>query len=104
MQKVVYSVSRSNRYGSRKMAGIGFITETDLIIACMSKKGNAYIRVFEDCVKSCHGISNREGEFKGSHYEICEIEVEKKTSNGESTGYETREIEVEYAIWYKLMN
>lgn len=36
------------------MTGIGFITEKDLIIACVSQKGNAYIRVFEDCVKNCH--------------------------------------------------
>ena len=34
MKKVVYSVSRTNRYGSTKMTGLGFITESDLIIAC----------------------------------------------------------------------
>ena len=52
MKKVVYSVSRTNRFGSTKMSGLGFITESDLITACVSKKGNAYIRVFEDCVKN----------------------------------------------------
>ena len=104
MKKVVYSVSRTNRYGSTKMTGLGFITESDLVIACMSKKGNAYIRVFEDCVKNCHAVSGRDGEFKGAYYEIREIEFEKKTSSGESTGYETREIEVEYSIWYKLVD
>ena len=96
MKKVVYSVSKQNRFGSTKMTGLGFITESDLIIACTSKNGKAYIRVFEDCVKNCHAVSGREGEFKGAHYEIREIEFEKKTSSGESTGYETREIEVEY--------
>ena len=104
MKKVVYSVSRNNRFGSNKLTGLGFITENDLIIACMSKKGNAYIRVFEDCVKNCHAVSGRDGEFKGAYYEIREIEFEKKTSSGESTGYETREIEVEYSIWYKLVD
>ena len=104
MKKVVYSVSRTNRFGSTKMSGLGFITESDLIIACVSKKGNAYIRVFEDCVKNCHAVSGRDGEFKGVYYEIREIEFEKKTSSGESTGYETREIEVEYSIWYKLVD
>ena len=103
MKKVVYSVSRNNRFGSNKLTGLGFITESDLVIACMSKKGNAYIRVFEDCVKNCHAVSGRDGEFKGAYYEIREIEFEKKTSSGESTGYETREIEVEYSIWYKLV-
>ena len=93
-----------NRFGSNKLTGVGFITDADLIIACVSKKGNAYIRVFEDCVKNCHAIQGREGEFKGAHYEIREIEFEKKNSSGESTGYETREIEVEYSIWYKLVD
>ena len=104
MKKVVYSVSRNNRYGSSKITGLGFITESDLIIACVSKKGNAYIRIFEDCVKDCHAVSGRDGEFKGAHYEIREVEFEKKNSSGESTGYETREIEVEYSVWYKLVD
>ena len=104
MKKVVYSVSGNNRYGSIKLTGLGFITESDLIIACISKKGNAYIRIFEDCVKNCHAVSGRDGEFKGAHYEIREVEFEKKNSSGESTGYETREIEVEYSVWYKLVD
>lgn len=103
MQKVVYSVSRLNRFGNTKMTGVGFITERDLITACVSKKGNAYIRVFEDCVKNCHAVSGRDGEFKGAHYEIREVEFETKNSSGESTGYDTREIEVEYSIWYKIV-
>ena len=104
MKKVVYSVSRNNRFGSNKLTGVGFIADADLVIACVSKKGNAYIRVFEDCVKNCHAIQGRDGEFKGAHYEIREIEFEKKNSSGESTGIETREIEVEYSIWYKLVD
>ena len=104
MQKVVYSVSKLNRFGNTKMTGVGFITDSDLIIACVSKKGNAYIRVFEDCVKNCHAVSGRDGEYKGAHYEIREVEFEKKTSSGESTGYETREIEVEYSVWYKFVD
>ncbi len=103
MQKVVYSVSKLNRFGNTKMTGVGFITDSDLIIACVSKKGNAYIRVFEDCVKNCHAVSGRDGEFKGAHYEIREVEFETKNSSGESTGYDTREIEVEYSVWYKIV-
>ena len=104
MKKVVYSVSRNNRFGSNKLTGLGFITESDLVIACMSKKGNAYIRVFEDCVKNCHAVQGRDGEFKGAHYEIREVEVETKSGSGEFTGYDKREIEVEYSIWYKLVD
>ena len=103
MKKVVYSVSRTNRYGSTKMTGLGFVTESDLITACVSKKGNAYIRVFEDCVKNCHAVSGRDGEYKGAHYEIREVEFETTNSSGEHTGYDTREIEVEYSIWYKIV-
>ena len=104
MKKVVYSVSKNNRFGSNKLTGVGFITDADLIIACVSKKGNAYIRVFEDCIKNCHAIQGRDNVFKGAHYEIREVEFETRTSSGESTGYETREIEVEYSIWYKLVD
>ena len=105
MQKVVYSVSKLNRFGDTKvkMTGVGFITDSDLIIACVSKKGNAYIRVFEDCVKNCHAVSGHDGEYKGAHYEIREVEFETKNPSGESTGYDTREIEVEYSIWYKIV-
>ena len=92
MKKVVYSISKFNKFGSNKMSGVGFI------IACVSQKGNPYIRVFEDCVKNCHAIQGRDGEFKGSHYEIREVEFEKNGS------YETREIEVEYSVWYKLVD
>ena len=104
MKKVVYSISKLNRFGSNKMTGVGFITDKDLIIACVSQKGNPYIRVFEDCVKDCHPVAGKEGEFKGAHYEIREAEFEKKNSCGESTGHETREIEVEYSVWYKLLD
>ena len=84
MKKVVYSISKLSRFGSTKMTGVGFITDEDLIIACVSQKGNPYIRVFEDCVKNCHAIPNRDGEFKGAHYEIREIEVETKTAAASS--------------------
>ena len=103
MKKVVYSISRFSKFGSNKMTGVGFITEKDLIIACVSQKGNPYIRVFEDCVKDCHPVAGKEGEFKGPHYEIREIEVETKNGSGEFTGYDKREIEIGYSVWYKLV-
>ena len=97
MKKVVYSISKLSRFGSTKMTGVGFITESDLVIACVSQKGNPYIRVFEDCVKNCHPVTGKEGEFKCAHYEIREVEIEKNGS------YDTREIEIEYSVWYKLV-
>ena len=103
MKKVVYSISKFNKFGSNKMSGVGFITDKDLVIACVSQKGNPYIRVFEDCVKDCHPVAGKEGEFKGPHYEIREVEVETKNGSGEFTGYDKREIEIEYSVWYKLV-
>ena len=96
MQKVVYNVTRYRRDDVHKMSGVGYITEKDLIIACISKNGNPYIRVFEDCVKNCHKIVGKENEYKGDYSEIREVEFEVKGS------YETREIELEYKIWYKI--
>ena len=104
MKKVVYSISRLNKFGNTKMTGVGFITESDLVIACVSQKGNPYIRVFEDCVKNCHAIPNRDGEFKGAHYEIREVEYETRNGSGEFTGYDKREVEIEYSVWYKLVD
>lgn len=97
MKRVVYSISRLNKFGSSKMTGVGFITDEDLVIACVSQKGNPYIRVFEDCVKDCHPVTGKEDEYKGVYYEIREIEIEKNGS------YETHEIEIEYSVWYKLV-
>ena len=78
MKKVVYSISKLNRFGNNKMTGVGFITESDLVIACVSQKGNPYIRVFEDCVKSCHAIPNRDGEYKGVHAGIDSDAIHKQ--------------------------
>lgn len=52
MQKVVFSVSKVNR--DEKLKGIGYLSEGNLLIPAISKKGKPYIRVFEDITKSCH--------------------------------------------------
>ena len=101
MKKVVYSVTKSGKF-ENKLTGIGFITESDLIIACVGKSGKPYIRIFEDCVKNCHPITGRENEYRGAHYEIREIEVQTTNSSGDDTGSEKREIERNYRIWYKI--
>lgn len=54
MKKVVYGVSKISRFGNSKMTGVGFITDEDLVIACVSRKGNAYI------IKR-HWIGNKTG-------------------------------------------
>ncbi len=95
MKKVVFSVIKAGK-NEKRMSGVGYITETDLLIPAISQKGKPYIRVFEDCIKCC---SNKiHDEYKGTFYEIREVEFE--TRNG--SGYETREIEITYYIWFKL--
>ena len=96
MKKVVYSVSRYRKEEIVKCPGLGYITDTDLIIACVSQKGKPYIRVFEDCVKDCYPVPGKPGEFKGSTYEIREVQIDTGKDN-----YDTREIELEYNIWFK---
>ena len=96
MKKVVYSVTREGKNELTKITGIGYITDSDLIIACVGKNGKPYIRVFEDCLKEIRPIHTRPNEYKGYYSEYREIEVEKKGS------YETIEVVLEYNIWYKL--
>ncbi len=73
MKKVVFAVTRYVRNEPQKQSGIGFITDEDLIIACVGKNNKPYIRIFEDCIKDCHPIPDKENEFRGSYYEIREI-------------------------------
>lgn len=87
MKKVFFSVSKDSSYSDYKMSGIGYVTEVDLIAACLSKNGKPYIRVFEDCIKDCHQVSGKQDEFKGSYYEVHE--------------YEGRDITTNYNIWFK---
>ena len=89
MKKVVYSVIRYRKDDIDKISGLGCITDADLVIACMSKAGKPYIRVFEAYVKHYQPISDRPGELKDSHYEIREVQLD--TGKGI---YETRQIEL----------
>ena len=98
MKKVGYSVTKVGRFENTKTTGVGYISDSDLFIACSSKNNKPYIRAFEDCVKNCHPVNGKDDEFKGAYYEIREIEFEKNGS------YETREVEINYYIWYKILN
>lgn len=86
MKKVVYTVTKVGRTENTKMSGLGYVTENDLIIACISKNQKPYIRVFEGAVKDCHKVINTTNEYKGAYYEVKEVEFETKNSSGQSTG------------------
>lgn len=99
MQKVVFSVSRAGRTESKK-SGVGYIDDKNLYIPAISKKGNAYIKVFEDCIKR----EITEGEYSTTHYEFHEAEFEvMNASKTDKVGIETREICVTYFIWFKTI-
>ena len=104
MKKVVYTVTKVGKTENTKMTGLGYVTDKDLIIACISKNQKPYIRVFEGAVKDCHKVINTTNEYKGAYYEVKEIEFETKNSAGQSTGFEKREIEMNYYIWYKELD
>lgn len=95
MKKVVFSVTKEGR-SNTKTTGVGYVSDTDLLIPAISKSGKAYIRVFQDCVKHCRKVKDKEDEFKAHVYEIHEVEIETNKNN-----FTTREIEVEYQIWFK---
>lgn len=45
MKKVVYGISRYRNNDITKLTGVGYITDEDLIIACLSKNQKPYLRV-----------------------------------------------------------
>lgn len=99
MQKVVYSISKVNK--EKKMKGVGYLVEGNLLIPSTSSQGNAYIRVFEDVTKYCHATPGT-NEFKGYlpiSYENIQV------FNKEKNGYDILDyVEVTYFIWYKFID
>ena len=89
MKKVLYTVTRVGRENT-KVSGVGCITDTDLVTAQISKNGKPYIRVFSDCLKYCHQVSGTDNEYKGAFWELVEIE--------------DRPIELNYYIYYKIVD
>ena len=67
MKKVVYSVTRYRTDDNDKISGLGYITDNDLVITCISKVGKPYIHMFEGCVEISAHIRHM-NEFKGALY------------------------------------
>lgn len=99
MQKVVYSVNKVN--SDKKMKGVGYLVEGNLLIPSLSGKGNPYIRVFEDVTKQCHASVTKPDEYKGYvtlAYENVNI------FNKEKDRYELLDyVETTYYVWFKLV-
>lgn len=90
MRKVVYSIKKVRGNSDDKISGLGFLNEEGtLLCKCVSKNGKRYTRAFDEVEQHCHPIIGKENEFKGyvtMYYE-----------------YDGRDIEVEYSVWYKIV-
>ena len=99
MQKVVYAISKVNR--EKKLTGVGYLVDGNLLIPSTSQRGNAYIRVFEDIAEQCRPVVNAENEFKG-YITIAYENV--SLYNKEKDHYDTLEyVETTFYVWYKLI-
>lgn len=97
MKKVIYSVTRLSRKGNVKVSGIGYLSNNDLLTAQISQNNKPYVRVYEDL--KLGKSSKTENEFTCDYYEIKEIDLED--DRGKIT---TKEICLEYKIWFKIIN
>ena len=98
MKKIVYSLIRFRKNGNQKKTGVGYITDEDLIVFAY-KDGKYEKKIHEDCIRYCHLIIGTDNQYKGHFTEYENIDVPDKYGS-----YQTIEIEVEYALWYKVIN
>ena len=97
MKKIYYAITRIGRKENIKFTGVGYINDEDLFAACIGKDNTPYVRIFQDIVKYCHPVVNTPNQFKGAYSETQEVEFTDK--NGAKS---TREVELDYLVWYKL--
>ena len=95
MIKVAYRLTKVNNFNYVKK-GIGMISDSgeDLILY----PNTQYERVIEDCIRHCYPIIYKSGEFKGTFSQFVDCDFEVKDS------IETKEIEIEYRLWYKILD
>ena len=98
MKKVVYSLTRFRKYENQRRKGIGYITDEDLSLTFF-RNGKEETKVFEDCLRYCHLILGTEDQYKGNFTEYENVDVPDKYGS-----FQTIEIEVEYELWYKIIN
>ena len=95
MKKVAFRLTKVNDFNYVKK-GIGFISNSneDLILY----PNTQFERVIEDCIRYCYPIPYRSGEYKGSFTQYVDCNFQVKDS------IETKEIEIEYRLWYKILD
>ena len=87
MKKVVFTVIKVGKENV-KTSGVGYVTDTDLVTAQIGKSGKPFIRIYADCLKYCHKVSDNE--YKGAFWELYEIDG--------------RTVNVNYYINYKFVD
>ena len=100
MKKVAYSLRKTNDWNSKK-SGIGYISDSgeDLIIYPDTR----FERIYEDCIRYCYSIINKKNEFKGTFYEFNEVDFDV-IKDTDFISVETKEIETQYNLWFKLLD
>ena len=89
-RKVKFSLTRYTKNGSYRFNGYGEIDNENLY---------TYNKVYEDCIKNCHKVINKSNEFKGSFSQFEEIEF----INDRNMLVEL-EVEVNYQLWFRILN
>ena len=89
-RKVKFSLTRYTKNGSYRFNGYGEIDNDNLY---------TYNKVYEDCIKNCHKVINKSNEFKGSFSQFEEIEF----INDRNMLVEL-EVEVNYQLWFRILN
>ena len=94
MKKVAFRLTKVNDFNYVKK-GVAYISNSgeDLILY----PDTQFERIFEDCIRYCYPIPYRSGEYKGTFTQFKDCDFEVKDS------IETKEIEIEYRLWYKLL-
>lgn len=100
MKKVVFSITNVRSKSDKKLSGLGYLTEGNLLCPCISKNNKPYIRIFEDVEKACHPVANRQDEFKGY---ITMYFTEVPVYREKDGSYDMLDLEVEYQVWYKFV-
>lgn len=100
LNEVVYSIKKV-RNPDEKLSGFGFINdEGTLLCKCVSKTGKRYTRALDEVEQHCHPILGKEKEFKGY---VTMYYNDVPLYNKEHDNYDVRDIEVEYSVWYKIV-
>lgn len=95
MKKVAYRLTKVNDFNYVKK-GVGYISDSgeDLIIYPNTR----FERTIEYCIRYCYPIINKSAEYKGTFTQYIDCDFEVKDS------IETKEIEVTYRLWYKIID